>query len=92
MTAQATKNLEEIEQIISEIRSTPEAIDGHSIYDGDDFALKTIERLREIRDSADEAIRYTAENLLAIRYPQAEIAEAAGVTRQTISRWKKSAS
>lgn len=92
MTAQATKNLEEIEQIISEIRSTPEAIDGRSIYDGDDFALKTIERLREIRNSADEAIRETAENLLAIRYPQAEIAEAAGVTRQTISRWKKSAS
>lgn len=92
MTTEAIQNLNDIERLISDIRETPDAIDGHSIYDGDDYALKTIERLREIRDSADEAIRLTAQNLVAIRYPQPEIAKAAGVTRQTISRWKKSAS
>lgn len=92
MTHEALENLAEIESLIEKIRNRPESITASAMHEGDDYALKTIENLREIRDTADEAIRQTAENLLSIRYPQAEIAEAAGVTRQTISRWKKSAS
>lgn len=89
MTREAVEALTQIESLIAQIKKRPEEIVLSASREGDDWALDTIENLREIRDLADAGIRESAKNLLAIRYPQADIAEAAGVTRQTVSRWKR---
>ncbi|QOW64949.1 hypothetical protein IDM48_11540 (plasmid) [Rothia amarae] len=91
LTAEGHIKMAEIERILKELEKIPEHIrSGPGTYDeGEDATLTAIEKYRRISDLAQEALRSSAEELLKRRYPQTEIAEAAGVTRQTIVRWKQ---
>lgn len=53
-------------------------------------ALDYIRALADLRDSSDQAIKAVAQELAARRVPLGQIADAAQVTRQTVSRWKQS--